>query len=482
MGQVCAFGTVPTYFLYQPTHTTSTNTGTALGDGIEINAATAALMRDRTSPLVLSASKTAVAHAEPAAAINSLLHAMRTLANHEQVPLLHLRNLSSHIDQALRAAPTSAVVPRQYAPLPVSALQPMHVGVSSFAYSGSNAHAVLSSNTQHNMVLSAAASRVAWNKQPLWCVTPPGPWSLMSIHAHQSLVTLQAKLPIAVAASFVSTTPLFVWSALWSEMLSDACSVVTSNSADHLVLTDVAVHVDALPVLHTLYELDIDIASGSVEVRADNTCMLKANAVACAGRMQEMVSHALLAVASTTSIKGPCTAMLYDPEPVDLFTHRHTVAGCQLVSLLGSCATHHVLSTWAALAKQGETCSTTAAMGDYVVVDGRASIQASVEAIKQPPPARLLYHVEHQVIAGVLLAWRFCMLYRIEYTGGVFSTHRCQDVSFARRLRARYSHACSCPSAPSRCGHTCHCQLPSVCHPHTATPKHDAWALGFCST
>ncbi|HWL69852.1 MAG TPA: SDR family NAD(P)-dependent oxidoreductase, partial [Geminicoccus sp.] len=108
-------------------------TGTALGDPIEVHA-----LRDlfgaRSRPLWVGAIKTNIGHAEAAAGIAGLIKAVMALRHGVLPGNLHFRRLNPHIalgDADLR-------FPAEPVPGPFR-----HAGVSSFGFSGTNAHVVL---------------------------------------------------------------------------------------------------------------------------------------------------------------------------------------------------------------------------------------------------------------------------------------------------------------------------------------------------
>ena len=120
-------------------------TGTALGDPVEINAARDAMRErrrrgdDRPTPLVLAAVKSVAGHGEPAAGITALVAAMTQLAGEIGVaPVAHLRRVNPHVAEIVSF--DAFAVPRQtFAPAGVERSS----GVSSFAFQGTNAHALL---------------------------------------------------------------------------------------------------------------------------------------------------------------------------------------------------------------------------------------------------------------------------------------------------------------------------------------------------
>ncbi|MCK6562456.1 SDR family NAD(P)-dependent oxidoreductase [bacterium] len=115
-------------------------TGTPLGDPIEMRALAAALCRSRSSaqPLLVGSAKTNFGHLEAAAGIAGLLKVVLALQHRQIPPHLHFKNPSPHIpwDEIPVTIPTK-LQPWQAQPGERIA------GVSSFGFSGTNAHVVL---------------------------------------------------------------------------------------------------------------------------------------------------------------------------------------------------------------------------------------------------------------------------------------------------------------------------------------------------
>jgi acyl transferase domain-containing protein/trans-aconitate methyltransferase/acyl carrier protein len=108
-------------------------TGTSLGDPIEMHAL-AAVFAGRSKPLRVGSVKTNIGHTEAAAGIAGLIKAVLML-RHQTVPAsLHFRTLNPHID--LAGVPIEV-------PTTSTAAELGCVGVSSFGFSGTNAHVVL---------------------------------------------------------------------------------------------------------------------------------------------------------------------------------------------------------------------------------------------------------------------------------------------------------------------------------------------------
>lgn len=115
-------------------------TGTRLGDPIEIRALTAVLCADRPhhQPLVIGSVKTNIGHLESAAGVAGLIKVVLSLVHREIPPHLHFKNANPHIpwDEFPVVVPTRA---REWRQLRGRRL----AGISSFGFSGTNAHVVV---------------------------------------------------------------------------------------------------------------------------------------------------------------------------------------------------------------------------------------------------------------------------------------------------------------------------------------------------
>jgi acyl transferase domain-containing protein/acyl carrier protein len=115
-------------------------TGTSLGDPIEAHALAHVLGsgRDKENPLVIGSVKTNVGHLEAAAGIAGLIKAVLVL-QHEQIPAhLHFQQMNPHIDWG--GVPVE--IPLRARPWPRGNRRRV-AGVSSFGFSGTNAHVIL---------------------------------------------------------------------------------------------------------------------------------------------------------------------------------------------------------------------------------------------------------------------------------------------------------------------------------------------------
>lgn len=126
----------PSSISYVETH----GTGTPLGDPIEVEALADVLgpSTGESVPCVLGAVKTNLGHLEAAAGVAGLIKAALCLTNEEIPPNLHFRGLNPH--SSLEG--TRCVLPTARMPWPRGG-QARYAGVSSFGFSGTNAHLIL---------------------------------------------------------------------------------------------------------------------------------------------------------------------------------------------------------------------------------------------------------------------------------------------------------------------------------------------------
>ncbi len=145
-------GVAPAQVGYVETH----GTGTSLGDPIEVNALGAVMRegRDAVRPLAIGAIKTNIGHLEAAAGLAGLAKAVLVLQRGEIPPHLHFTTPNPYIDWAH----LSLTVPTATTPWPAGE-GPRIAGVSSFGFSGTNAHVVLEAAPAPQPVASESAPR-----------------------------------------------------------------------------------------------------------------------------------------------------------------------------------------------------------------------------------------------------------------------------------------------------------------------------------
>jgi acyl transferase domain-containing protein len=129
-------GVLPSQVSYVEAH----GTGTSLGDPIEVNALSAVLHEGRnpSAALTLGSVKTNIGHLEAAAGIAGVIKTVIALQRKEIPPNLHFSTPNPYIDWAAM----SLQVPSSPTPwVPIDGRRV--AGVSSFGFSGTNAHVIL---------------------------------------------------------------------------------------------------------------------------------------------------------------------------------------------------------------------------------------------------------------------------------------------------------------------------------------------------
>ena len=131
----------------QVQHVEAHGTGTSLGDPIEAQALTAVYGRGRAEDdrLLLGSIKSNAGHLEAAAGVAGMIKMILSLERGVVPPLAHLRNPNPHVDWER----SGLALPQSPTPWPGPASDRVG-GVSSFGFSGTNAHLLLSRPaTQH---------------------------------------------------------------------------------------------------------------------------------------------------------------------------------------------------------------------------------------------------------------------------------------------------------------------------------------------
>ncbi|MFI4954386.1 MAG: SDR family NAD(P)-dependent oxidoreductase, partial [Gammaproteobacteria bacterium] len=139
-------------------------TGTSLGDPIEMNAISH-VFKDRTNPLTIGAVKTNIGHLEAAAGIAGLIKTILSLG-YEKIPRhLHFKALNPSIN--LEAIP--AQIPLNAIDWKKQAGKIRRAGISSFGFSGTNAHVILEEPPhQDKSQLRLALPKPIFNPQRYW--------------------------------------------------------------------------------------------------------------------------------------------------------------------------------------------------------------------------------------------------------------------------------------------------------------------------
>lgn len=145
--------------------------GTSLGDPIEVKALEAVLGAGRAveQPLLIGSVKTNIGHLAGAAGIAGLIKTVLALQHKELPPHLHLKNLNPHMLHG--GQPSRIAIPTQVTPWHTEQSK-RFAGVSSFGWSGTNAHVIVeeaptveiaptSSSSQSRLLVLSAKTETA---------------------------------------------------------------------------------------------------------------------------------------------------------------------------------------------------------------------------------------------------------------------------------------------------------------------------------
>jgi acyl transferase domain-containing protein/NADPH:quinone reductase-like Zn-dependent oxidoreductase/acyl carrier protein len=152
-----AAGVSPNEISYVEAH----GTGTSLGDPIEINSLNA-VFKGRETPLYVSTVKTNVGHLESAAGIVGLIKTILSVQN-AQIPQ---HNNFSEVNPLINFKQSNITIPMKLTPWPTG-FEKRVAGVSSFGFSGTNAHIIVEQ---------------APTKAPV-APSPGKPWDLFTLSA-----------------------------------------------------------------------------------------------------------------------------------------------------------------------------------------------------------------------------------------------------------------------------------------------------------
>ena len=147
-------------------------TGTALGDPIEVNAASAALCdgsSSRQRAVQFAAAKCHVGHAESAAGLVGVGVAVHGVTGAQFRHLVHLRNVNTFISTGGLVA-----FPRQRAGAArMDSRVGISSGVSSFAFQGTNAHVLIQSSAPGGSLAAVGAASLPWERTRNWHTHAP---------------------------------------------------------------------------------------------------------------------------------------------------------------------------------------------------------------------------------------------------------------------------------------------------------------------
>lgn len=249
-------------------------TGTPLGDPIEMGAATA-ILQLTNRPLQLSAAKSIMGHAEPAAGSVGIAHAVSMLSDYHTSMLPHLRGPNPHIVSLLEASKKSGCIKASRQPgarICVEAAEAL--GVSAFAFQGTNAHVILQPYSQAESHQNPSKSLLSWSKQRFW-YSMNNTASLHQAIARQGQALFQSKLSRAALAFFmdhqIQDTALFPGAGMF-DMACTACKNLSGDCSLGFALLEASIAAP-LPVRireEQLLICCVDTFKGQVQVQSQN--------------------------------------------------------------------------------------------------------------------------------------------------------------------------------------------------------------------
>lgn len=242
----------------------------------------------RQQPLSLTAAKAMMGHSEPAAGLVGLLTLAADLTHAAAPALLHLTSLNPYVASVLNAAGGGSSgrggaghglvsMSRQTRGGPVGAKGVVHGGVSSFAFQGTNTHAVLSAHPgapAHPTDVSGGLAELL-HQHRLWVL--PKPHSLLTLaQTDPSTVTMHCQLSdprlAFLLAHRVMGRALFPAAGMLEAAAAVAKTLLGDQSPDHTWACTVAGMTIAAPLqltsasAATLLQTSINLATGSVQI------------------------------------------------------------------------------------------------------------------------------------------------------------------------------------------------------------------------
>ena len=272
-------------------------TGTPLGDPIEVGALTAVLSfsaSNSTHSVILAAGKTGLGHTEPSAGLVGFAHASSAATAAFVQPILHLHRLNPYLEGTL-AGPNASLfaMPKQSGGFASSSgvdAQPL-VGISSFAFQGTNAHLILAKEENCSIISQT------FNAMPVWkrihtSVLPPAHPQLHSVVAATSsaAAVFEMRLGQASLAFFkahrVSGKSVFP-GAGYLEMAAGAVEALKHGGASSTAVVGVAVVSplllsSATDLLSTPFKAEIKLISGELKLVSSSAT----HVTACIHRVQ----------------------------------------------------------------------------------------------------------------------------------------------------------------------------------------------------
>lgn len=248
-------------------------TGTPLGDPIETGAAFAVLSSD-LRPLQLSAAKSLTGHAEPAAGMVGIVNAASILIERQTSLLPQLRTINPHVSSLLgneaKYLATPVYLARQRAGQ-VCQQESCAVGVSAFAFQGTNAHSILTTqDTALSQAVEGAENRLQRGR--FWYLGPQ--YSIL----HKAAVPTKGQISFSCSLQMASMaflqdhciqgSPLFPGAGMFDMALSAGDCVMTENCLTTLSSVSISQPLPMNDLAEIAVHCNVNVLTGKLEVRS----------------------------------------------------------------------------------------------------------------------------------------------------------------------------------------------------------------------
>lgn len=319
-------------------------TGTALGDPIEVGAIAAIFGSSsdkRTNHLEFSATKSHMGHAEPAAGGVGLQRTLTSIGCLATLGTLHLHEVNPYAVGALDQCKS----PLAWMPRAPSAQHAVtNIGISGFAFQGSNAHLIVGgqpNKNEHCSEIDLEAKTVLWRRTAQWFIPPTRVFSV------QARVGTQAPVVI-VECDLKHPSLAYLWqhqvngrSILPGTAMFEAISASTVSLLGHADawLIDTALHAPLLLLkMSTVLRSKVNRSQGTVELESVSKAGKQVHATTQDIALEQRIAMATRFMSSKRKINQDLVGNTQYSSAV--------AAGKSIVAHLEAAARHLILETY----------------------------------------------------------------------------------------------------------------------------------------
>jgi len=244
-------------------------TGTALGDPIEIGALCSVLFGSSSSLITLGAIKSRSGHTETAAGLLGLTNAVAQLQYSTQQPTMHLRTLNVYVENAFVESKVSFEPARQEGAYTAEGA----IGISAFAFQGTNAHALLK---QSDVEEAAEEGQQEEHHNKVLLIRKQRLWHIPASHPFISSVLATASARFEVDYSRANGAYLWQHSVIGRPVLPGAALLDTLQTAastfcnGHPVLVDISIPSALILAVGESIKIDCVLDQASIRVSSQN--------------------------------------------------------------------------------------------------------------------------------------------------------------------------------------------------------------------